>query len=370
MSDINLHPGLAQLATLSGVQTRSISPENFDGSAGGGGRATEGTGARAARDLGQGWKVSPSVAVPAGETFELAAIDGPGKITHFWITTHKNNWRTLVLRAYWDGSDEPAIEVPYGDFFASGWGRFAQVNSQPIAANPNGGFNSYWPMPFASGARWTIENTSAAEAIVYYQITYETGGDYSGLGYLHAQWRRSNPLPAKENHPILVGVEGAGHYVGSYLAWGVNSTGWWGEGEIKFYLDDDDDYPTICGTGTEDYFGGAWNFDVPGQGYTEFSTPYLGMPQVIRPDGLYDSQQRFGMYRWHIADPIHFRTGIDVEIQALGWHGGGRYLPLTDDIASTALFYLDRPTAARPEAPTYDTMELGDHGDAGPATSP
>ncbi len=123
----------------------------------------------------------------------------------------------------------------------------------------------------------------------------------------------------------------------------MNSNGWWGEGEIKFYLDDDTDYPTIGGTGTEDYFGGAWNFDVPGQGYTAFSTPYLGMPQVIRPDGLYVSQQRFGMYRWHLLDPIHFASGIPkVDIQALGWRSGWRYLPLRDDIASVAVFYLDR----------------------------
>lgn len=371
--------GLSGLSTLRQVRTRSISPENFDGSAGGGGRATEGNGARAARDLGRGWKVSPSVNIGGGQTFELGRIDGPGRINHIWLTTHYANWRTLILRAYWDGSDEPAIEVPYGDFFASGWGRFAQVNSEPIAVNPNGGFNSYWPMPFLSGARLTLENTSSADANVYYQITYEIGGDTGtldngGQGYLHAQWRRSNPLPDREPHPLLVEIEGSGHYVGTYLAWGVNSPGWWGEGEIKFYLDDDDRqadgrWPTICGTGTEDYFGGAWNFDVPGKGYTEFSTPYLGLPQILRPDGLYESQQRFGMYRWHVLDPIHFSTRLSVEIQALGWHSGGRYLPLRDDIASTALFYLDRPVANRPPAPTFDSMELGDHGAAAPHTS-
>ena len=359
---------LSTLSTLRTVQTRSISPENFDGAPGGGAKATDGTGARAARDLGPGWKVSPSVAIPAGQTFDLAQIEGAGKITHIWITTHRSNWRALILRAFWDGATEPAIEVPYGDFFASGWGRFAQVNSQPIAVNPNGGFNSYWPMPFTTGARLTIENTSADDVVVYYQVTYEIGGDYTGQGYLHAQWRRSNPLPYQQTHPLLVDVEGSGHYVGSYLAWGVNSTGWWGEGEIKFYLDDDDQHPTVCGTGTEDYFGGAWNFDVPGQGYSEFSTPYLGMPQVIRPDGLYDAQQRFGMYRWHVLDPIHFRTKINVDIQALGWRGGGRYLPLQDDIASTALFYLDRPTASRPDTPTFDQMEI--NADHAPAVSP
>ncbi|HTN57162.1 MAG TPA: glycoside hydrolase family 172 protein [Protaetiibacter sp.] len=341
------------------MQTWSISPENFDGSAGGGARATDGTQIIGSRDLSKKWKVSPSVIVAAGETFELAQITGPGKITHFWITTHQDNWRTLVLRAYWDGSPDPAVEVPYGDFFCNGWGEFAQVSSQMIASNPHGGFNSYWPMPFRTGARLTLENTSTVDLRVYYQVSYETGGDYSGEGYFHAQWRRSNPTEELVPHTILEGIEGRGQYVGTYIAWGVNSNGWWGEGEVKFYLDDDTEHPTICGTGTEDYFGGAWNFDVPGQGYTEFSTPYLGMPQVIRPDGLYVSQQRFGMYRWHVLDPIHFTTGLPkVDIQALGWRSGWRYLPLRDDVASTAMFYLDRPATRRPEAPSADEMEV------------
>jgi hypothetical protein len=211
------HPGLGSVARLRAVRTRSISPENFDGSAGGGGRATEGTGAECARDLGPGWKISPSVDIPAGETFDLAAIDGPGRITHIWITTHTDNWRTLLLRAYWDGADEPAIEVPYGDFFAQGWGRFAQVDSEPIAVNPHGGFNSYWPMPFQAGARLTLENLSAVDVRVYYQITFEVGDDYAGQGYLHAQWRRSDPLKRLTPHTLVEGVEGQGQYVGTYL---------------------------------------------------------------------------------------------------------------------------------------------------------
>ncbi|RFA13164.1 hypothetical protein B7R22_14145 [Subtercola boreus] len=346
---------MSQLRTLS---TRSISPENFDGSVGGGARATSGTGAASARDLGPGWKISPSVDIAPGETFDLASIAGPGKITHIWMTTHTDNWRTLLFRAFWDDSTEPAIEVPLGDFFCNGWGVFSQVNSQAIAANPHGGFNSYWPMPFRAGARLTLENTSVVETRVYYQITYEIGGDYSNDAYLHAQWRRSNPVEYLKTHTLLDGIEGAGHYVGTYLAWGVNSNGWWGEGEIKFYLDDDDEYPTIAGTGTEDYFGGAWNFDVPGAGYTEFSTPYLGMPQVLKPDGLYFSQQRFGMYRWHLLDPIFFTDRLRVDIQALGWRSGWRYLPLQDDVASTSLFYLDRPATNRPPVPTPDAMEI------------
>jgi hypothetical protein len=350
------------LARLRPVATRSISPENFDGARGGGGRATEGTGAISARDLGRGWKVSPSVDIAAGETFPMASVDGPGRITHIWLTTHHSHWRRLVLRAYWDGAESPAVEVPLGDFFAHGWGRFAQVSSQMVAANPHGGFNSYWPMPFRTGARLTVENLGEVPATLYYQVTYEVDGnvaeDVAASGYLHAQYRRSNPLPERSTHVLLDGIRGQGHYVGTYLAWGVNSPGWWGEGEIKFYLDGDQEFPTICGTGTEDYFGGAWNFDVPGEGYTTFSTPYLGLPQVLRPDGLYLSQQRFGMYRWHVLDPIHFAADLRVDIQALGWQSGHRYLPLRDDIASTALFYLDQPTAHRPPFPHVDALQV------------
>ena len=349
---------LAGIATLSAANTRSISPENFDGAKGGGGRASEGTGAKAAVDLGVGWKVSPSIEIAAGATVDLAAIDGPAVITHIWLTTHRSNWRRLVLRAYWDGADEPAIEVPVGDFFGQGWCSFAQLSSAVIAANPHGGFNSYFPMPFAGSARITLENLAPTDVVVYYQITYETNVSVEGTGYLHAQFHRSNPLPAKSVHPIVDTVTGHGRYVGTYLAWGVNRSGWWGEGEIKFFLDGDDEFPTICGTGTEDYFGGAWNFDVPGTGYTAFTTPYLGLHQVLKPDGLYHSQQRFGMYRWHLADPIHFHSDLRVNIQALGWKSGWRYQPLSDDIASTAYFYLDAPTANRPVFPGADELEV------------
>ena len=138
----------------------------------------------------------------------------------------------------------------------------------------------------------------------------------------------------------------------------MNNSGWWGEGEIKFYLDGDAEFPTICGTGTEDYFGGAWNFDVPGQGYTPFSTPFMGLPQVLRPDGLYRSQQRFGMYRWHVMDPIRFESDLRVTIQALGWRSGRRYLPLQDDIASTAFYYLRQTSSPRPALPRPDGLEV------------
>jgi len=347
------------LARLRSTRTRSISPENFDGSVAGGARAVDGTAAIAARDLGQGWKISPSIVLKAGEQFDIAEIEGSGVITHMWMTTHFTNWRTLIFRAHWDGANEPAVEVPLGDFFCNGWATFAQVSSAMIASNPNGGFNSYWPMPFQSSARLSIENTSDQDIVLYYQITYDIGGDHSEDGYFHAQWQRSNVLKYGETHTALENIYGRGHFVGMYVAWGSNSAGWWGEGEVKFYFDSEEDFPTICTTGTEDYFGGAWNFEIPGEGYANYSTPYLGMPQVLKPDGLYYSQQRFGMYRWHILDPIAFHEILKkVEIQALGWRKGWRYLPLQDDIASTCYFYLDSPIANRPDSPDVDTMEV------------
>ena len=213
---------LVNISRLRTIQTRSISPENFDGALGGGGRAVKGTGEECARDLGPGWKISPSVDIAPGETFEFASINEPGRITHVWLTTRTDNWRSLLLRAYWDGAEEPAIEVPIGDFFCNGWCVFAQVNSQAIASNPHGGFNSYWPMPFRESARLTIENLATTEARIYYQVTYEVGGEYADSGYLHAQWRRSNPLELMKTHTLVDGIEGQGQYVGTYIAWGVN----------------------------------------------------------------------------------------------------------------------------------------------------
>jgi hypothetical protein len=349
---------LGNLARLSHAQSRSISAENFSGEKGRGGMATEGTGAFHARELGQGWKISPSVAIAAHSTFTLGEIRQAGAIQHFWLTTFPANWRRLILRAYWDDEEQPSVECPLGDFFANGWCERCNVNSLPVTVNPAGGMNAYWPMPFRSSARLTLENLGEETAIVYYQIDYTLTGVPDDMAYFHAQWRRSNPLPYQEVHTLLDNVRGQGHYVGTYIAYQSNNTGWWGEGEIKFYIDGDHDFPTICGTGTEDYFGGAWNFEHPKGEYGVYSTPFLGLPQVIKPDGLYRSQQRFGMYRWHIMDPIRFEEDLRVTIQALGWRSGGRYLPLQDDIASVAFWYQREPHSPHPPLPDINGLEV------------
>jgi hypothetical protein len=353
---------VAAVSRLRSVVTRSISAENPTGAPGQGGRAAPGPDS-ASRDLGVGWKVAPAVRIAAGATFEVADIAGPGRITHIWFTQAPNLARTSLLRMFWDDDPEPAVEVPLGDLFVQGTGVFAQINALPIAANSTGGLNSYWPMPFSRHARITVENLSPDEMILFYQVTYEIGEDVGGEGYFHAQWRRSNPLEYGKPHLILEGIEGHGHYVGTSIIWQANTNGWWGEGEIKFYLDGDTDFPTICGTGTEDYFGGAWNFaDRATSDYVEYSTPFLGMPQVVRPDGIYAAQTRFALYRYHVTDPIRFADRLSrVDIQALGFRRGAsatRYRPLQDDIASTALFYLDRTSTTRPETPDGDTMEM------------
>ncbi len=349
---------LGNLSRLSHARTRSISAENRSEEKGQGGRASEGTGANAARDLGLGWKVSPSLVLAPQSTTTLATISKSGAIQHIWLTTFPTNWRRLILRAYWDDEQYPSLETPLGDFFANGWCERCNVNSLPIAVNPAGGMNSYWEMPFRQGARLTIENLANEEVVLYYQVDYVLTEVPKDVGYFHAQWRRSNPLAYKQVHTLLDRVQGHGHYVGTYIAWQSNTTGWWGEGEIKFYLDGDQDFPTICGTGTEDYFGGAWNFEQPSGQYGSYSTAFLGLPQVIKPDSLYRSQQRFGMYRWHIMDPIRFEKDLRVTIQALGWRSGGRYLPLQDDIASVAFWYQSEPHIPFPTLPGIDELEV------------
>jgi hypothetical protein len=350
--------GLGTLSTLSHAKTRSISPENFTGEKGRGGAATEGTGAAAARDLGRGWKISPSVKIKAGQTFTLGEISGQGAIQHIWMTPTGQR-RYSILRMYWDGETTPSVEVPVGDFFASGWGGYAQLSSLAVCVNPGSGLNAYWEMPFRRSARITMENLDEQDMTLYYQIDYTLTEVPADAAYFHAQFRRTNPVPYKSDYTILDGVKGWGHYVGTYMAWGVNNTGWWGEGEIKFFIDGDTAFPTICGTGTEDYFCGAYNFENPQtKQYQEFTTPYSGLAQVVRPDGVYNSQQRFGLYRWHVMDPIRFETDLRVTIQALGWRSGGRYLPLQDDIASTAFWYQAEPHAPFPKLPSKDYLEV------------
>jgi len=288
----------------------------------------------------------------------MADIEGPGAIQQIWLTP-AGNWRFSILRVYWDDQEFPSIECPIGDFFCMGWGKYAQVSSLPVCVNPGSAFNCYWEMPFRRRCRMTVTNLAEDPMTLYYQVNYTLTDVPDDAAYFHAQFRRTNPLPYRQDYTILDGVVGKGQYVGTSMSWAVNNNGWWGEGEIKFFMDGDDPFPTICGTGTEDYFCGSYNFENrETKQYQEFTTPYAGMHQVLRPDGVYQSQQRFSLYRWHITDPVRFEEDLRVTIQALGWRSGHRYLPLQDDIASVAYWYQTIPTAPFPDLPDRDCLEV------------
>ena len=357
--------GMNNIYRMSDAKTRSISPENYKGEVGKGGMATIGTGSGAARDLGQGWKVNPCVVIKGKSSFTVAEIDGPGSIQHIWMTP-TGTWRYSILRFYWDDEATPSVEVPVGDFFGMGWGSYAPIHSLAVCVNPGSAFNCYWPMPFRKKCKITLENIDEKEMVLFYQVDYILTEVPSDAAYFHAQFRRTNPLPYKQNYTLVDSISGRGQYVGTYLAWGVHNNGWWGEGEIKFYMDGDKEYPTICGTGTEDYFCGSYDFDTKNKNkagveetdYTPFSTPYTGLAQVIKGDGHYGIAQRFGLYRWHITDPIRFEKNLRVTIQALGWRDGGRYLPLKDDISSTVFWYQTEPHGPFPKLPSKDGLEV------------
>jgi hypothetical protein len=356
---------LGNVMKLSSAVTRSITAENVYGEKGRGGMAeVSATPQEAvkrigqkwdgpnscARDLGRTWKVRPCITVPKGQTATLMDVDGPGVIQHIWITVDPKRYRDLVLRMYWDGEKTPSVESPLGDFFCNGWKTRTNILALPINVNPSGAFNCYFPMPFRKHARITVENRAPDDqGGFFYAINYALTEIEKDDAYFHAQFLRTNPLACKDDYVILDGVKGKGHYVGTYMAWQQNSTGWWGEGEIKVFLDGDKDFPTICGTGTEDYFGGAWGF---GQNFT---APFLGYAM-----GSCDGKagNRHGLYRFHVLDPIRFEKDLRVIMQAIGWRSEGRYLPLQDDIASVAYWYQSEPHAAFPKLGDRDALEV------------
>ena len=360
---LDMNPG--NLFLLSNAKTRSISPENPTGEPGKGGMATleNGSAHYAARELGQGWKVNPFVTIKPKETYTIADIAGPGAIQHIWMTP-TGNWRYSILRFYWDDETEPSVEVPVGAFFGAGWSSYAHLNSLMVTVNPGSAFNCYWAMPFRKKCKITMTNINTESMTLYYQVDYTLTIVPDDAAYFHAQFRRSNPV--KNGVCTLVdSIQGKGQYVGTYLAWGVHNNGWWGEGEIKFYLDGDTQFPTINGTGTEDYFCGSYDFDTRKKNdaggettnYTEFSTAYTGLPQVIRGDGHYNIMQRFGLYRWHIMDPVRFEQNLKVTIQDLGWRSGGRYLVQQSDISSVVYWYQTEPHHGFPKLLSKDELE-------------
>jgi len=352
---------LESLFLLSDAESKSISPENLSGEKGMGSRVEleDGSAKIAAANLGKGWKVNPYIVVNPGETITMGAADGPGVVNHIWMTIGNTvEYRDTILRIYWDDEPTPSVESPVGDFFASGWGQGEEplIGSGPIVVNSRSGFNSFWQMPFRSKFRITMENTGEKPFKLYYQIDYSMVDVPENAAYFHAQFRMANPVAFKEPYTIVDGIKGKGHYVGTYLGHAAFSTGWWGEGEIKFYIDGDTDYPTINGTGEEDYFLGSYGYlkrhenGIPYEGnYSgEYAGYYSTRKHTIEDYLTNVSERRYGQYRWHIVDPIRFSSDLRVTIQILGWEYEGtkntrRYLPLQDHLASVAFWYQTEP---------------------------
>jgi hypothetical protein len=355
--------GLGSLPFLTKSQTRSVCPENPTGEKGKGGMAVPNPQdpklpfSAAARDLGRGWKVSPFVKPRAGETITIMDVEGPGIIQHIWMATEtdwKGNGRACVLRFYWDGEETPSIEAPMTDFFAVGHDRMAPVTSLPVVVNPLAALNCYWPMPFRKRCRVTFTNDNHRDlGLLTYQITYALTDVPDNAGCFHAQWRRAMTDRENPDYTIVDGIKGRGRYAGTFLAWTQLSEEWFGEGEVKFYIDGDRDFPTICGTGTEDYFGASYGFP------KLYSGPYSGCtlapfpPHTVDGNYTFPGPPKWSLYRWHIMDPVCFDKDLRLTIQALGWwmDKSGRYQPLEEDIASVAYWYQTEPHAPFPPLP-------------------
>lgn len=334
-------------------RSRAVNAENPTGEKGKGGMA--------ASELGSGRKGSPCLRdIRPGSVTTLADIRGCGVINHIWITVDSRTsdracfvLRNLVLRMTWDDAEHPAVEVPLGDFFCCGFGQECMVNSWPVAVLPNRGFNSYFSMPFRSRAK--IELISEHEETIpafFYQIDYCLYDELPDpVLYFHAQWRREKITEKGRDYVILDGVHGRGIYVGTYIALQTLERYWWGEGEVKFYLDGDMDYPTICGTGMEDYVGGSWSFAKQENGRTveqTFSTPFLGYPyysnrdeRITNPYHNDDCPPMRGLYRFHIPDPIYFEEDIRVTLQQIGVSYNGLF-ERQDDVSSVAYWYQEQ----------------------------
>jgi len=351
-----LNTNMSNLFQITDHKTRSISAENPKGGKGAGGK-------EANHEIGPSRKGKPAIMpFKKNKTYTLAEINGPAVIRNIWMTTFEKTeqcpyvLRNLILRMYWDEEKYPSVEVPLGDFFCNGFARSYFVNSLPVAVNPHAGLNCYFPMPFKKKAVITIENQHLEDIPwFFYQINYDLVGELdNNTGYFHAEWSRENPTVKCKDFTIIDNIKGKGKYIGTFLAWATLQNYWWGEGEIKFYIDDDREYPTICGTGTEDYFGGAGCFEKDGKIYT-YNTPFLGYPycsqlvdkKVKRNFYEINEVPMHAMYRWHIYDPINFEKNLKVTIQQIGAYpeeGYPRdYFERSDDISSVAYWYQIEP---------------------------
>lgn len=288
-----------------GVTSRSISYENPTGAPGRGGIA--------ASPLGPGRKGSPARMIPPGETVEIASIEGPGVIRHIWVATYNvaDLMRGLTVRAYWDGQKHPSIEAPLGDFFGFAHGKSTPYASAVHSVGAKGALNLWLPMPFLTHARITITNELKIPALFFYQIDYTLGDRLApDVGRLHVLFRRENPTQLREDFELLPTRHGKGRFIGCVIGVRPQGPHWWGEGEVKFYLDGDEQLPTLIGTGSEDYVALAWCVQ---------QTPYhYHGASLVSPGPAANMAGPVSMYRWHMVDPIYWHDSIRVVMQQIG----------------------------------------------------
>jgi hypothetical protein len=333
----NTDCGLARIT--SGV-SRAVTWENRTGEVGGGGRS--------ASKLGVGRKGSPAIRrIKPGQTKTLMDVAGTGIIQHIWATTNARRkpsvLRNLILRMYWDGCPVPSVEVPWGDFFAMPHGEIMQINSALVHSGhePGRSFNCYFAMPFSRRARITITNESDIDiGSFYYQIDYDLVPALPpGAGRFHAVFQRDPKTTMKRDFELLRTEQGPGHIVGIVMGLQTTDTNWWGEGEVKCFLDGDTDFPTICGTGLEDYYCSAF-------GMGEFQTPYAGCPRLHKTEEA--PNPIVSLYRWHVPDPIRWRKNARVTVQQIGWRRKHGLYERSDDYSSVVYYYVPKPESKRP----------------------
>lgn len=312
-------------------------------------RAVDGRSGRVSSAAPEAWSNRDNLSVPPGETRTLADIRGPGMITHLWLTFSeaRPNWISaegsadpsqIVLRMYWDGAAQPAVESPLGDFFAAGFGQRVEVNSVPVQVQEGDAYNCFWQMPFHKRALVTLTNESDKRVnAFYYHVDYvQVKSLPRDTAYFCAQYRQEFPQKSDGDY-LIADIKGKGHYVGTVISVRSRSPEWFGEGDDKFYVDGEA-HPSIWGTGTEDYLLSAW-------GLSKCTFPYFGVPLIEGQWG--DVGWEITAYRWHIADPVRFTKSLRVEIEHTGWMSADEtstgkiegHVTREDDMATVAFWY-------------------------------
>lgn len=316
--------------------TFAISAENPTGEKGGGSRGGDCT------------KLAPAIVIEPGETRTIAEVRGPGIINHMWFTGYFGHH--FIIRIYWDENEYPSVEAPLAAFFGCAYdenildinGKFMTLNSALLTVFPGRAYNSYFEMPFHKSCRITMENTSDEGKILYYMITGEFKKISADAMYFHAEYRQEKPVQKGRSYTVIDGVEGQGRFLGLTLAAGMNGNSTcWVEGEAKMYIDDDS-YPSVNYTGTEDYFCGSYAFGndyPPSKRYQPYNGLYAGLCTIYgNQQENYNQQQRFLLYRFHVPDAVFFRKNFRMTLDNLGWTG-----PRYDDYVSVAYWYQTEP---------------------------